>query len=624
MTRTILFIAFLLGGGLLPGGHLQGQEYDLPAGIVTDTSGSVHPWNHLKVSDPPGNFQFAIVTDRTGGHRPGVFEDAIVKLNLLQPEFVVSVGDLIQGYTQDVNQIYREWDEFNGFIDRLQMPFFYVPGNHDYTNVVMAGIWEEKFGASYYHFTYKDVLFLCLNSEEATMGSNLGGIEKPQYEYVREVLEKHRDVKWTLVFMHQPLWIYDNTRYWKDVEDLLEDRRHTVFVGHHHNYVKYERNNANYFMLATTGGLSKLRGPNFGEFDHMVWVTMTDEGPVIANLLLEGIWDENVVTEELTDLINADRIQIDPIFVENGFEEGEFRIKITNDENYPMSAVFRFGESKQLRTDILEFRKTVPPNSVEMLDIPFHTVLNPRMKNIDPITLYAWYFYEYEDGRQIKLDQQFGLAPVQKRFLDKADGKILVDGNLNDWSGLPYRAGHESHVTGDRKEYQGDFDAHYDFNLSYDDENLYLAMAVWDDRMDLNPRASVWGQDAVRIHLDPRPVLISSNSSRNDRFENRYFDLYLAPSLSKGQLPMVEQEGVLPAGTRYVTRKSPEGFNLEVSIPIEYIQSLGGENWETIRLNLVYFDRDKNSSRASIWWMPDWASPENYIGSGMFFRGKDQ
>ena len=61
--------------------------------VIIDKTGSVHPWNHLNLNNDPDNFQFAIVTDRTGGHRPGVFEDAVHKLNLLQPEFVMSVGD---------------------------------------------------------------------------------------------------------------------------------------------------------------------------------------------------------------------------------------------------------------------------------------------------------------------------------------------------------------------------------------------------------------------------------------------------------------------------------------------------------------------------------------------------
>ena len=49
--------------------------------------------------DTPDSFQFGVVSDRTGGHRPGVFDQAMDKINLLQPEFVMCVGDLIEGYS---------------------------------------------------------------------------------------------------------------------------------------------------------------------------------------------------------------------------------------------------------------------------------------------------------------------------------------------------------------------------------------------------------------------------------------------------------------------------------------------------------------------------------------------
>jgi len=496
------------------------QENKGQDGISADTTGNVHPWNHLEVNNSPENFQFAIVTDRTGGHRPGVFQDAVRKLNLMQPEFVVSVGDLIEGYTTDEDRINQEWDEFSGFIDQLEMPFFYIPGNHDFTNEVMANIWKERFGPSYYHFVYKDVLFLCLNSEEAMKGSNLGGIEKTQYNYVRKVLDENKDVRWTLLFMHQPLWLFDNTRYWKDVESLLMDREHSVFVGHHHRYIKYTRNNSKYIMLATTGGTSQLRGPNFGEFDHMVWVTMTENGPVIANLLLEGIWDENVVTEEITDMINADRIQVEPIFVENRFHNGELELKIINDANVPMWTVLRFGNSKYMNPEIVEYQKLVPPNSVEILDISVTSKQSSRLQNILPMPLYAWYVYKFEDGREIQMKQQLLLAPIQKNFLSKSDSSIKLDGQLDDWPGLPYRGGANSFITGGKKEYKGDYDAYFDFNLCYDEENLYLGMAVWDDEIELNRNTSLWAQDAVLINIDPRPVL----ETANDKTDNKNFN----------------------------------------------------------------------------------------------------
>ena len=611
----ILIFSFLI----LYSVAITAQNTDQAAKIIVDQSGSVHPWSHLDVNNDPGNFQFAIVTDRTGGHRSGVFMDAVNKLNLLQPEFVVSVGDMIEGYTQNEERIYREWDEFNGFIEQLQMPFFYVPGNHDYINDVMARIWEEKFGPSYYHFVYRDVLFLCLNSEEASKGSNMGGIEKPQYEYIKKALEENPEVKWTLLFMHQSLWTLDNTRYWKDVEQLLVDREHTVFAGHHHHYVKYTRNNSKYIMLASTGGTSQLRGPNFGEFDHVVWVTMTKEGPVIANLLLEGIWHENVVTEELNEMIGAQRIIIEPVFEENYFREGDFKIKIINDANYPMWTVLRFGNSKHLNPQIVEYQKSIPPNSVEEVAVNLSLRTNVRIKDIAPIPLFAWFAYKYEDGREIKLDDRYALAPVKKEMFDRPENEVVLDGKLDDWPGLPFRGNYKSVITDDVGEYQGDYDGHYEFNIMYDDEYMYMGMSVWDDELVQKKDGSFWDQDAVLINLDAR----SSHASANGRGANRFKDyLYInfTPSNSRRDTPDIYQEERLPEGTRIVTSKSVQGFDMELAIPLEYIHDMGGENWKNIRLNVCYFDVDENLSRTGIWWYPEWSSNANFIGSGVLFK----
>src|ERR1700677_5006356 len=60
-----------------------------------------NPWTHLRFNDSADNYHFAIVSDRTGGHRARVFSEAVDRLNLMQPAFVVSVGDLIEGYSKD-------------------------------------------------------------------------------------------------------------------------------------------------------------------------------------------------------------------------------------------------------------------------------------------------------------------------------------------------------------------------------------------------------------------------------------------------------------------------------------------------------------------------------------------
>jgi hypothetical protein len=100
------------------------------------------------------------------------------------------------------------------------------------------------------------------------------------------------------LFMHRPIWRYDDHSDWADVERALGERKRvTMFAGHHHGYHKTTRNGRDHYTLATTGGGGEPRGPAEGEFDHVTWVTVTDEGPTIANLMLDGIWTDDPVAE---------------------------------------------------------------------------------------------------------------------------------------------------------------------------------------------------------------------------------------------------------------------------------------------------------------------------------------
>jgi hypothetical protein len=272
-----------------------------PAGDLQVQVEDRNPWTHLRLNNDPADFRFAIVSDRTGGHRPRVFSQAVEQLNLLQPEFVVSVGDLIEGYSDTPERTAAEWKEFQGYVCKLQMPFFYLAGNHDITNVSMEKSWQEKFGRRYYSFVYRNVLFLLLCTEDPPrVGGKIG---EEQLAFVKETLAQNKGVRWTVVFLHRPLWSHDDAdkNGWQEAEKLLSGRPYTVFAGHVHRYEKFVRNGQRYYQLATTGGGSKMRGVAYGEFDHITWVTMKKDGPLLANVLLDGIYAEDMrkpVTEE--------------------------------------------------------------------------------------------------------------------------------------------------------------------------------------------------------------------------------------------------------------------------------------------------------------------------------------
>ncbi len=279
------------------------------------------PWTHQNFVKESSDFTFAIISDLNGGEREGIFEVAIQQLNILGPEFIVSVGDLINGGTENRTQLAREWDSFDKRASKAKAPFFYVGGNHDLTNVVMREVWKERYGPRYYHFVYKDVLFLMLDSEDYTEERmqeiynervdflkvyygpepekarempymqiperSTGEISSEQSAYFEEVLSRYPDVHWTFLLMHKPVWQREDESGLGPIEHALADRPYTVINGHVHSYLHTSRRGMDYIMLGTTGG-SQNAG-NLNAYDHVTLVKMTKQGPLWANLKLGGI-----------------------------------------------------------------------------------------------------------------------------------------------------------------------------------------------------------------------------------------------------------------------------------------------------------------------------------------------
>ena len=287
-----LVVALLVGAVAISSSQKGADKSELQI----DVEGR-NPWTHLRLNNAAENFHFVVMSDRTGGNRGRIFSQAVEQINLLQPTFVVCVGDLIQGYSKDTAILAKEWKELQTYTSKLQMPFFYVPGNHDVANPVEAEVWKQRFGRSYYHFLYKDVLFLAANSDDPNEGKQNGQLSKEQIDYFKKVLNDNPSVRWIFVLVHKPMWTHANldTNGWLELEKALNGRKYTVFAGHIHRYQKFTRQGMNYYQLATTGGGSKLRGVRYGEFDQIAWVTVkTKTDPIIANLMLDGIYPENL------------------------------------------------------------------------------------------------------------------------------------------------------------------------------------------------------------------------------------------------------------------------------------------------------------------------------------------
>jgi len=585
--------------------------------------GTPQPWTDPAAGGTGDRFHFAIVSDRTGGHRQGVFADAIRKVNLLDPDFVISVGDLVEGNTDDEAEIDRMWDEFETIVAPLTMPFYYVPGNHGLTNDVMERIWTQRFGRSYYHFTYRNVLFMCLNTEE--MGGM--GLSLEQVGYFREALAQHAGARWTFVFMHRPLWMPQEDPGWLEVEKLLQDRPYTVFAGHLHQYLKSRRFNRRYFVLATTGAASSLAGPAHGLFDHIMWVSVGDDRPRISNLMLDGIWDDKVRTEQTAELVDAlfdgSALGPDALFCEQPiFERGTLQIRLTNLSDGPLEINAEFAGHSRLTPRPARFERTIPARSSMPVEIALRADKSGSVDDISPLMMNWSASYQLPGRQPLDVEGTHRLAIDAIFECPHRIQPVTVDGRLDEWNEFPYACTDPADIAFNSRNWKGPADSSFRFATAYDDEFVYIAIQAVDEQIVFEPRNGPWFQDGLEVRFDAR--MDRPDDAAGQRDPDTFLLIGLCPGETAEDMVISHRPIVAKAGVKAVCLRTDAGFEAEIAIPTRYLDSKQNGAWKTFRLNIAQDDYDGDvgdSSKASqIWWRPDWRSRQNYRRSGTFRR----
>jgi hypothetical protein len=594
------------------------------ASITIEQQPSVNPWTSLDVQNDPENFQIAIVSDRTGGARPGIFEDAITKLNLLHPEFVMTVGDMIQGYTENKKALDREWEEFNGFVKQLKMPFFYLPGNHDVSNGTQREDYKKRFGRLYYHFTYHDVLFLCLCTDEPEQGR----MSDEQVEYFRKALDENKSARWTLVFMHRPLWSEkrEGGNNFDKFEKLLSGRKYTVIAGHVHTYLKHERNDSRYITLATTGGGSSLLGPIFGTFDQIGWLTMTKDGPVLANLALKGIWDDNLRTDEsaklIADLRRSAQLSFPTIAISGPtFSSTPLQLRITNDADTAMRFNAEFAAHPQVHVSPHAIDRMIPPNSVELVDLKLACDEPVSIDAIQPVMMNVSMSYALPDRPLIDFRSTHSIGiegPLQVPHITEP---VVIDGQLNEWKELPHGSGLPVTTDGNASSWMGVNDGSFRFGVRHDDRFVYIGINAIDDRIRTDAEAKGRFEDSLRVRLDARPA--AQRKPVNPKKEDDFFSIVAIRPGEAPDAPFAVNLKQAAPGAKAAAVKTDTGYSAEIAIPFAYLDQKQGKAWEDFRLNVTMLDSDDpGMPSVELWWRPDWNRATNYPASGTFHRAK--
>ncbi len=588
-----------------------------------------NPWTHLNFQNNPAHFQFAIMGDRHGSNRPGIFEKAVDQVNLLCPEFVMCVGDLVPGGVTDAAALIAQREEFDGWVRKLEAPFFYVPGNHDILNG-SAGetVWKERLGRLYYHFIYQDVLFLCLNTEEAGEGK----IGEAQAEYARKVLEEHPSVRWTVLFMHRPLWMHRTNTGWEKVEAALGNRPYTVFAGHTHHYLMAERGGHDYVVMSTSGGATDGKSIITGELDHVLWVSMTESGPRIANLMLDGIKEKALVTPEKLALsrpileervVHSDVAPLAPKKV----TKASVILTLNNPSGLPMHALGMVYDNGQVQAEPARIESIVPPHGEIKVPVTLRAVHALPARELQPVRTEWTLAYDLPNSERYEIPMTHRIVLDAPRVCERAGQQA----GMETWNAC-IEPGQMPPTTDNWK---GAGDASFRFQVTQDKANLYLKVHVTDDVRMAESDRPAGDIDNMEICLDARPEGERTYDRGRGKKPFLVLDVFLSDKDKTGLVldnrddvfaPFKEaiasaQEGDEKTLASYSAQATPDGYTADIAISNNVLDAMAGRPWESVRLNVAVTDSDSPSDRpAVLWWRPEWNSPASAPTTGVFTR----
>jgi 3',5'-cyclic AMP phosphodiesterase CpdA len=214
------------------------------------------------------DFTFAIAGDRTGETVAGVWTRVWQQIAAEKPDFVVTVGDTIQGGNDATAE--AEWIAVRPSWSRYHIPVYFTPGNHDIWSEKSRRIYEQQSGRrSFYSFNYQNAHFTILDNSESMQ------LSPRQMAFLQADLEANRARAPKFVFFHQPFWLIPIMLGNSDLPFHQMMRKYGVSYvvsGHVHRYLRTELDGIVYLLAGSSGG--HLRGHDPAKGVEQGWLFM--------------------------------------------------------------------------------------------------------------------------------------------------------------------------------------------------------------------------------------------------------------------------------------------------------------------------------------------------------------
>lgn len=203
----------------------------------------------------PETFRFVILGDRTGEHVPGVWEQVWRETAAEHPDFVITVGDTIEGL--DDQTVDAQWREMMQMLAPYRKyRIFFTPGNHDVWSDASAQAFEKyTHHPLHYSFDYRQLHFTILDN------SRSDEMPAQELDFLRSDLAAHSKQPIKFVFSHRPSWIINavlgNSQF--PLHEIASQYGvQYIIAGHIHQMLHFELPGITYLSMASSGGHLRL------------------------------------------------------------------------------------------------------------------------------------------------------------------------------------------------------------------------------------------------------------------------------------------------------------------------------------------------------------------------------
>jgi hypothetical protein len=538
---------------------LVGCEGALKAAPTTPQDLSKIAGWHGAAPNAPDAFRFIVVADRTGGHEEGAWEKAIADINRLRPDFIVCVGDLIEGYKDDDSLIRSQWDEFDTLTSRLDAPFFYCTGNHDVTGDIPRAIYTQRHGVAgktYYSFDYRSCHFIVLDSDAIVSGNK--AVAPAEWAWLEKDLVASRTAAHTFIMFHHPLYTLPE---WAKMRAMLDPKKTTIFNGHEHHLSYDVEDGIPYFILASTSTKSS-NNRETGSFQSYAHVVVNRGRPTVSIIPVGQILPHNFIDRHASDMLDemVAKAQLTPI-TRTG---GDVTLQLTGPDEGRATVTLTWSAADGW------FAAGVPAPETVTLPAKANVTHSYRINPSEPQAQAPVLTLECKldlNGQTTQRTAKIPVPVIAMLDVPRISG-ITIDGDLADWGSVPVTTTNtRTRVTYHPEAWTGPDDSALSTRLGCDDKALYLAFDVNDE--DIVARgAEAWEQDGVEVFWDPRP-----DGQRTAQFQGPCRHLMIPVPKSPGKTEV----SVLPAGSikseslSVACVRRPGGYVVELAVPFEAI-----------------------------------------------------